>query len=113
MQQPMVVTVVRFPPRDPVGLQEARDQFGANAAGYLDVPGLLWKAYLRSEDGTTVGGAYWWADRQSAAAKFNEGWRAGMIEKYGAAPEIEWFEAPVVVDPLRQAIRVDPPTTGP
>ena len=105
----MIVTVVRFPLPQPVTLDEARDQFGANASSYLDVPGLLFKAYLRGEDGNTAGGVYWWSDRTSAEAKFNDGWLAGVTAKYGAAPTIEYFDAPVVVDAQAQVIRTEPP----
>lgn len=105
----MIVTIVRFPASDPVTVEEARTTFGGSAASYLDVPGLLWKAYLRSEDGTQVGGVYWWSDRASAEAKYNEGWRAGVAAKYGAVPDIEWFDAPVVVDAQSQAILVEAP----
>lgn len=96
----MIVTIVRFPATaDPISLDDARDKFGANAATYLDVPGLLFKAYLRSEDGHQVGGVYWWSDRGSAEAKYNEGWQAGMLAKYGSLPDIEYFDVPVAVDP--------------
>ncbi len=105
----MIITIVRFPSPGPMTIDEAREKFGANAASYLDVPGLLWKAYLMADDGQTVGGAYWWRDRASAEAKYNDEWRAGMIEKYGAPPEIEWFTAPVIVDVLDQALRVEAP----
>lgn len=109
----MIVTIVRFPATEVVSLDEARKRFGSNAASYLDVPGLLWKSYLRSEDGTTVGGVYWWQDRSSAEAKYNEGWLAGMVEKYGSPPTIEWFDAPVVVDVRSQSIHVEaPPLSG-
>ncbi len=105
----MIVTVVRFDLPEPVGLDEARTNFGANAASYLDVPGLLFKAYLRGEDGTVAGGVYWWVDRASAEAKFNDGWLAGVTAKYGAPPTVEWFDAPVIVDPVHQVIRTEPP----
>lgn len=105
----MIVTVVRFPAAEFLSVDEARSRFGSNAASYLDVPGLLWKAYLRSEDGNTVGGLYWWADRASAESKFNDGWRRGMVEKYGAQPDIEYFDAPVVVDAMAGVVRVEPP----
>ncbi|MEM7272126.1 MAG: monooxygenase [Actinomycetota bacterium] len=109
----MIVTVVRFrAPTEPgpaLTVDQARERFGANATSYLDVPGLLWKAYLLAEDGRTVGGTYWWVDRASAEAKFNDGWRAGVTEKYGAAPTIEWFEAPVVVDARFDMVRVEAP----
>ncbi len=90
-------------------VEEARERFGTNAHTYLDVPGLLWKAYLLSDDGLTVGGNYWWRDRASAEAAFNDGWLAGVAEKYGAPPTIEWFDAPVVVDPRFDMVRVDAP----
>ena len=113
MTTPMTVTIVRFPSAAPVSLDEARDRFGANAASYLDVPGLLWKAYLRSDDGSRVGGVYWWASREAAEAKFDDGWRVGMMDKYGAEPEIEWFDAPIVVDAISRVLRVEaPPERG-
>ncbi len=105
----MIVTIVRFPTSTPISLDEARTKFGANASSYLDVPGLLWKAYLRSDDGTKVGGVYWWRDRASAEAKYSDEWLAGLTEKYGAAPQIEWFDTPVVVDTRTQSIHVEAP----
>lgn len=109
----MIVTVVRFALTTPVSLDEARTQFGANAASYLDVPGLLFKAYLRGDDGTMAGGVYWWADRASAEAKFNDGWLAGVTSKYGSPPQIDYFDAPVIVDALRGVIRTEAPEPRP
>lgn len=113
------MTIVRFPTAvdgdtQPLSVDEARSRFGANAHTYLDIPGLLWKAYLLSEDGSTVGGTYWWSDRASAEAAFNADWLAGVTEKYGAVPSVEWFDAPVVVDTRFDTVRVDapPPKVG-
>lgn len=109
----MIVTVVRFTLPEPMTLEEARLRFGANASHYLEVPGLLWKAYLLAEDRSTAGGTYWWRDRASAEAAFNPDWEAGVTAKYGAPPTIEWFDAPVVVDGLADVIRTEaPPTIG-
>lgn len=105
----MIVTIVRFPAAEPIGLDEACARFGTNAASYLEVPGLLWKAYLRSEDGTVVGAVYWWRDRAAAEARFGEGWRAGVTAEYGAPPAIEWFDAPVVVDNRGAAVLREAP----
>ncbi len=106
------MTIVRFEAdqdADELTVDGARTQFGTNAVDYLDVPGLLWKAYLLGEDGRTVGGTYWWADRASAEAKFNDGWLAGVTEKYGTPPTVEWFDAPVVVDARFDVVRVEAP----
>lgn len=106
------MTIVRFEPgqeAEQLTVDEARTQFGNNATTYLDVPGLLWKAYLLGDDGRTVGGTYWWTDRESAEAKFNDGWLAGVTKKYGRPPTVEWFEAPVVVDARFDVVRVEAP----
>lgn len=106
----MYVTVVHFDyPGEPLTSDAARDLFLDNAASYLTVPGLLFKAYVHSEDGRQIGGCYWWADRASAEAKFNPGWQAGMRKKYGADPSITWFETPVVVDPRSGQVITEPP----
>jgi hypothetical protein len=114
----VIVTIVRFPARttpeaETMSVEQARALFASNAHAYLDRPGLLWKAYLLADDGSGVGGTYWWADRPSAEAMFTDDWLAGVTEKYGAAPEVEWFEAPVVVDARFDTVRVQaPPPTG-
>lgn len=112
----MFVTVVRFPaPLNedgaPPTVDQVRQIFGQNAASYLDVPGLLWKAYVLAADGSTVGGVYWWADRASAEARFDDAWRATMTEKYGTPPVIDWLAAPVVVDNRFDMVRTQAPTT--
>ncbi len=42
--------------------------------------------------------AYLFESRAAADAKFNDDWRALIKDKYGAKPEIHFFETPVVVD---------------
>lgn len=108
----MIVTVVRFPPRSDDGhytVDEARQAFSQTAPSYLDRPGLLWKAYLLAEDGQSVGGVYWWKERRSAEAAFDDDWMEGVTAKYGGSPLIEWFDAPVVVDTRFSAIRTEAP----
>lgn len=105
----MIITIVRFPGTSVASAQEALDAVSESAPSYLDVPGLLWKSYVRAED-SSVGGIYWWVDRASAEAKFNPGWLAGVTAKYGAEPEVEYLESTLVVDVVNGAIRTQPPT---
>ena len=107
----MIVTIVRFAPRTEgqYTIDEARQAFAETAATYLERSGLLWKAYLLADDGRSVGGVYWWTDRGSAEATFNDDWIAGVTAKYGAPPSIEWFDTPVVVDTRFSAIRTGAP----
>ena len=104
----MILAIVRFPGATTETLSEATEIFSESAARYLDVPGLIGKAYVRYDDGT-VGAAYWWTDRNAAQARFNPGWIEGVTEKYGAAPIVEFCDPPVVVDNLTGTIRTTPP----
>ena len=105
----MIVTVVQIKAAGPLTVDEAKALFSQNAASYLDVPGLVAKTFLLSEDGMDTGAVYWWRDRESAEAKFNPGWFEGVGAKYGAPPVVEYFDAPVHVDVLNQVVRVQPP----
>ncbi len=104
----MIITIVRFAAATTESLEEATEIFSESAARYLDVPGLLGKAYLRADDGT-VGGAYWWTNRPDAEARFNPGWLEGVTKKYGSPPTVEFFDAPIVVDNILGTIRTEPP----
>ncbi len=104
----MILTIVRFPGATTESLEEATGIFAESAARYLEVPGLLGKAYLRADDGT-VGAVYWWTNRVDAERRFNPGWLAGVSEKYGSAPELEFCETPVVVDNIFGVIRTEAP----
>ena len=105
----MIVTIVRVKAAGPLSVDEARELFSENAARYLEIPGLISKSYLLSEDGQDTGGVYVWVDRASAEAKFNPGWLEGVTAKYGAPPTVEYFDAPVLVDAANQVVRVTPP----
>ncbi len=104
----MILTQVRFPGATTESLEEATAIFAESAPRYLDVAGLIAKLYLRAEDGS-VGAVYWWTDRSSAENRFNDRWRAGVADKYGVQPTVEYFDAPIVVDCIFGTIRTGPP----
>ncbi len=104
----MIVTIVRFPNSTTSSLDAATRMFAGSAASYLEIPGLLGKIYLRAENGS-VGGVYWWTDRRRAEEKFNREWQKGVAKKYGAPPIVEFYDAPVVVDPILGSVRTEPP----
>lgn len=105
----MIVTIVRIPSVGPLTVDEARALFAKNAAGYLEVPGLVEKTFLLSDDGQEAGAVYLWRDREAAEAQFNADWVDRVTAKYGAAPHVEYFSAPVLVDCTNQVLRTDPP----
>ncbi len=104
----MILTIVRFPGTSTSNIDEAAEIFAESAARYLDVPGLIGKAYLRADDGT-VGAVYWWTNRADAEARFNPGWVEGVTEKYGSPPVVEFCDTPIVVENVTGTIRTSPP----
>jgi len=91
----MITAIVRFPM--PGASLEATALFEGSATRYRDVPGLVRKYYLYSDDGM-AGGVYLWQSREQADALYSEAWRQMIAERYGTAPEIAFYETPVIVE---------------
>lgn len=64
----MITAIVQFPVREHVTRDKARELFSATAPRYREVPGLIRKYYLLTEDGNSVGGVYLWSSRGSCQA---------------------------------------------
>lgn len=94
----MIITQVRFELREPMTLDAATALFESTAPRYKGRPGLQRKYYIRSDDGLSVGGLYFWDTRKHAEDTYTVAWRAMVSEKYGVAPRISYFDVPVMVD---------------
>jgi hypothetical protein len=82
----MIVAIVRFPLPDGMTADQVTASFEGSAPSYQGLPGLHRKYYLRAEDG-------------SVEAVYDEAWRARLTERFGAEPQVEYLECPVIVDP--------------
>lgn len=67
----MIVTLVQFEMSPPVSLQDAARKFQSSAPKYQNLPGLIRKYYVRSEDGRFAGGVYLWETRAAAEKVFS------------------------------------------
>jgi hypothetical protein len=94
----MITAIVRFPLPASVTLAQATDLFHGSAPKYRDLPGLVRKYYLFDEQSHVGGGVYLWESRAAAEAVYTPAWRKMLAERYGAEPEISYFESPVIVD---------------
>lgn len=103
----MITTLTTFTLPNPITLEEARRIFQSTAPKYREVPGLLRKTYVLSEDGRTAGGVYSWISRADAEALYTESWRTFVREKYGTDPVVTYFQSPVVVDNVAGQIITD------
>ena len=93
-----VTAIVRFAMPEGKSRDELRAAFEASAPLYQDVKGLVRKYYLLSEDGREGGGVYLFDSREDAERLYDDAWRAGIRERLGAEPSVEYFESPVIVD---------------
>lgn len=94
----MITALVQLALAEPIALEDMTRLSEANAPLYKDRQGLIRKYYVRSEDGSTVGGVYLWETRADADACYDDAWRTRVTESYGSAPTISWFDTPVIVD---------------
>ena len=93
----MITAIVRFPMGQGTTRDTAKTMFENSVPNYEQAPGLVWKYYLYGEDGTG-GGVYLWNSREDAERQYSQTWRNMITEKFGSAPEILFYETPVIVD---------------
>lgn len=96
----MILAIVTF--RLPAGTtrEQTAAMFQQTAPLYAMLPGLVRKQYLYRplETHVEAGGAYTWESRAAAEAGHGGEWLARVTAKYGAPPEVRFFDTPVSVD---------------
>ncbi len=101
----MITAIVRYRLPPSIDRDACRAHFETIAPAFRSVPGLISKHFICAEDGT-AGGVYQWRTREHAEAFYGGPWRDGIIERYGMAPEIEYFTVFCVTDNERGEVRV-------
>ncbi len=97
-----VLQLLKLP--DGTTLEAVKLIFQSTAPRYRGMPGLVRKYYLFDPATAMAGGCYLFEGRAEAETVFNDEWRALIKDKYGAEPEIGYFETPVVVDNVAEEI---------
>ena len=103
----MITALVQFSLPKPITVAEAKAIFASTAPRYLGMDGLIRKYYVLSEDGRTAGGVYLWQTRADAERVYTDEWRQFVRDKYGSAPQLSYFETPVLVDNATGQITAD------
>jgi hypothetical protein len=94
----MITAIVNFRLPTEIDAGKAADLFKGSAPKYRGLKGLVRKYYLFDDQNRIGGGVYLWKSRADAEAVYTPQWKAYIAERYGAPPEIRYFETPVVVD---------------
>jgi hypothetical protein len=94
----MITTVVNFKLPPEIDAKKAAELFKGSAPKYRGMKGLIRKYYLFDDKNRIGGGVYLWKSRADADALYTAEWKAWATERYGAAPDIRYFDTPLVVD---------------
>jgi hypothetical protein len=100
----MITVIAQFKLQQPITREEARQTFLSTVPKYKDLPGLIRKYYILTQDGATAGGVYLWNSRQDAERFYSEEWKSFVRGKYGTDPSLTYLECPVVVDNISHEI---------
>jgi hypothetical protein len=103
----MITAIVRFKLPASVDAAKAAELFRGSAPKYRGMKGLIRKYYLFDAESRTGGGCYLWESRDAAERVYNDEWRKMITERYGSAPEISFFETPVIVDNMLGKTNLD------
>jgi len=69
-----------------------------SAPNYLNVPGLVRKYFGLAKGGDSIVGIYLWADRAAADAFFTPAWVEAVTRRWGAPPQRQDWDTPMVVE---------------
>lgn len=94
----MITAIVLYDLPPTIGFEECRAHFTKIAPDFMGISGFLRKQFICSADGHIAGGVYMWKDRATAERFYSGPWRAGIIERYGNAPRIQYFETVALAD---------------
>jgi hypothetical protein len=95
----MITAVVRFRLPEGTTRDDAKAMFEKSAPNYRGVPGLVRKYY---GDDRTGGGVYLWNSREAVERFYSEAWKSMIAERYGAQPEISFYDTSVIVENVDQ-----------
>ncbi len=99
----MITAIVPFKLPANIDAAKAAELFRGSAPKYQALKGLVRKYYLFDAESRTGGGCYLWESREAAERVYNAEWRKMITDRYGSAPEISYFETPVIVDNSQSA----------
>src|SRR5260370_33035836 len=103
----MITSIVNFKLPAAIDGRKATDVFKSSAPKYRAMKGLVRKYYLFDDQNRIGGGVYLWQSRADADAVYTPQWKAHIAGRYGAPPDIRYFETPVVVDNETDKILAD------
>ena len=101
----MITATVRYQLPAHIDYNACLAHFSKIAPGFREVRGLISKHFIWSESGW-AGGVYQWQSIEDARAFYSGPWLAGIVERYGMQPQIEYYTVFAVTDNTRGTVEV-------
>ena len=101
----MITATVRYKLPPHIGYAACREHFHGIAPGFREARGLISKHFIWSESGW-AGGVYQWRTLEDAKAFYGGPWLAGIVERYGMDPQIEYYEVLALTDNARGTVEL-------
>lgn len=101
----MITATVRYKLPPHIDREACREHFHRIASGFREAKGLLSKHFIWSESGW-AGGVYQWQTLADAKAFYAGPWLRGIVERYGMAPHIEYYDVFALTDNARGTVEL-------
>ena len=101
----MITATVRYQLPAHIDYNACLAHFSKIAPGFREAKGLISKHFIWSESGW-AGGVYQWQSIEDARAFYSGPWLAGIVERYGMQPQIEYYTVFAVTDNVRGTVEV-------
>ena len=94
----MLTEIVTFKLPDGATREKLFSAFEKTVPTWAENPDLIRKTYLFDAETGIAGGVYLWKEKAHAEKWHGAEYRKKVKELYGAEPESQFFESPIVID---------------
>ena len=94
----MISEIVLFSLPEGMSREEAMAKYRARVPVWQGNPDLIHKAFLYDESSKRGGGVYLWTNIEAAKKAHGPAFQEAIQSIFGATPEMQYFEAPIVID---------------
>jgi len=101
----MITATVRYQLPPHIDAAACRAHFHNIAPSFCTVKGLISKHFLWNASGW-AGGVYQWETLEDAQAFYTGPWHAGIVERYGMEPLINFYEVLALTDNAHDTVKL-------
>jgi hypothetical protein len=94
----MIAEIVLWKMPEGMSREEILTKFRASVPTWQANPNLVHKAFLFDESSRRGGGVYFWKNIDAAKQAHGQAFQDRIKSVFGASPEFQYFDAPVVID---------------